>query len=81
MSSRCKTPHAVVAFDSTADAMAVQAAAANGDVPGRMIPVPSEISAGCGLAWSAPAEQREALEGVLQAKSLNWAAITLVDLY
>ena len=58
---RCKTPHVVVTFHSTADAMAVQAAAAGGVLPGRVIPVPSEISAGCGLAWSVPVEQREEL--------------------
>lgn len=81
MLSRCKTPHAVVTFDSTADAMAVQAASADGSVPGRMIPVPSEISAGCGLAWSTPANQQQELEQVLQTKNLSWSAIKIVDLY
>ena len=74
---RCKTPHVVVTFHSTADAMAVQAAAAGGVLPGRVIPVPSEISAGCGLAWSVPVEQREALE----RRGLAYEAITEVDLY
>lgn len=78
---RCKTPHAVVTFHSTADAMAVQAAAAGGGLPGRVIPVPSEISAGCGLAWSVPAEQREALEQVFAQRGLAFEAITEVDLY
>ncbi|MFR1638654.1 MAG: DUF3343 domain-containing protein [Eggerthellaceae bacterium] len=30
-------------------------------LPGRMIPIPSEVSAGCGLAWCVPAEERGAL--------------------
>lgn len=81
MASRIKTPHAVVTFDSTADAMAVQAAASDGSVPGRVIPVPSEISAGCGLAWAVPGEQRDELERALEAKGLAWAAIDVVDLY
>lgn len=80
MSQRVKTPHAVATFNSTADAMAVQAAAAGG-VPGRVIPVPSEISAGCGLAWSVPAAEREALETALRERGLAYAAITEVDLY
>lgn len=77
---RCKTPHAVVTFHSTADAMAVQAAAAGG-LPGRVIPVPSEISAGCGLAWSVPVEQREELEQALERRGLAYEAITEVELY
>ena len=81
MSERVKTPHAVVTFNSTADAMAVQAASADGKVPGRMIPVPSEISAGCGLAWCVPAEQRDQLEAALSAHQLAWAALNQVDLY
>ena len=78
---RCKTPHAVVTVHSTADAMAVQAAAAGGVLPGRVIPVPSEISAGCGLAWSVPVEQRETLEQTLKRRGLAFDAITEVDLY
>ena len=78
---RCKTPHAVVTFHSTVDAMAVQAAAAGDVLPGRVIPVPSEISAGCGLAWSVPVEQRETLEQALERRGLAFEAITEVDLY
>ena len=48
---RKKTPKAVVTFASTSDAMAVEAAARETGLPGRMIPIPSEVSAGCGLAW------------------------------
>ena len=71
----------MVTFHGTADAMAVQAAAAGGGLPGRVIPAPSEISAGCGLAWSVPAEQREALEQALAERGLAFEAITEVDLY
>ena len=35
------------------------------DVPGRLIPVPREISAGCGLAWCGPLTERERLAGVM----------------
>ena len=55
--------------------------AAGGVLPGRVIPVPSEISAGCGLAWSVPVEQRETLEQTLKRRGLAFDAITEVDLY
>ena len=29
--------------------------------PGRLIPVPREITAGCGMSWRAPVESREKL--------------------
>ena len=34
---------------------------------GRLIPLPKEISAGCGLAWSAPPADREHVEELLRA--------------
>ncbi len=78
---RVKKPHAVVTFASTADAMAVQAAADAGSVAGRMIPVPSEISAGCGLAWCAPDDDAEGASAALAAAGLAFAAVDIVNLY
>lgn len=49
----------VVTFHTTADAMAMEKICKRDQVPGRLIPVPRAISAGCGLAWSAPPENEE----------------------
>ena len=78
---RVKTPHAVAAFDTLSDAMAVEAAAKEHGIPGRMIPVPSEINAGCGMSWAAPMAQREELEDALQAHALAYEGIYEVNLY
>ena len=40
----------VVTFHTTAEAMAMEKACNEAEAPGRMIPVPRIISAGCGLA-------------------------------
>ena len=40
----------VVTFHTTADAMAMEKACKEKETEGRLIPVPREISAGCGLA-------------------------------
>ena len=53
---REKTLRAVAAFHTTTDALAVEAYCGAHGVPGRLIPLPAIISAGCGLCWSAPAE-------------------------
>ena len=62
---REKTLKPVVTFASTSDAMAMEAAAREHGLPGRIIPVPSEIDAGCGLAWCAePGQGNELKEGL-----------------
>lgn len=51
---RAKERRLIVAFYTTHDAMAFEDFCAARGVPGRLIPLPRVISAGCGLAWSAP---------------------------
>ena len=41
------------------------------DVPGRLIPVPREISAGCGLAWCVPLTERARLAGVMAERGIE----------
>lgn len=49
----------VVTFHTTADAMAMEKACKEHQVPGRIIPVPRAISAGCGLSWCADLSDRD----------------------
>ncbi|HIT70113.1 MAG TPA: DUF3343 domain-containing protein [Candidatus Aphodomonas merdavium] len=51
----------LVTFETTTAAMAFEALCAAKGVPGRLIPLPEQISAGCGLAFSAPPEAMDAL--------------------
>ncbi|MBR6221344.1 MAG: DUF3343 domain-containing protein [Clostridia bacterium] len=44
----------IVAFRTTHDAMTFEDYCHQRGAEGRLIPLPREISAGCGLAWSAP---------------------------
>ncbi|MEG0368785.1 MAG: DUF3343 domain-containing protein, partial [Hungatella sp.] len=53
---RIKEERLVITFHTTTEAMAAEQAFRLAGIPGRLIPVPRQISAGCGLAWSAPAE-------------------------
>ena len=52
----------IVTFHTTTAAMAMEKLCTEGQVPGRLIPVPRDITAGCGMAWCAPVEAREAVE-------------------
>lgn len=56
----------VVTFHTTADAMAMEKACKEHNVPGRIIPVPRAISAGCGLAWCAELEERKQISDIMK---------------
>ena len=61
----------VVTFHTTADAMAMEKACKEHGVPGRIIPVPRVISAGCGLAWCAELDEREQISDVMKQVGLQ----------
>lgn len=48
---RVKRSYIVLSFRTTLEAMEWEKQCQAGQVPGRLIPLPREISAGCGLAW------------------------------
>lgn len=59
---REKTQKLIVTFHTTTAAMAMERYCMANGVPGRLIPVPREITAGCGMAWCAPVSDRAAVE-------------------
>ena len=44
----------VVTFKSTFDAIEAERLCKEHEVPGRIIPLPTQVSADCGLAWRMP---------------------------
>lgn len=69
---REKRPALVITFATTTAAMAAERFSLAQGLPGRLIPVPREITAGCGLAWKAPPEEKERLLLVWEAGGLRW---------
>lgn len=65
----------VVTFDATAAAMAAEKYCLERGVPGRLIPVPREITAGCGLAWKAEVDQEEAVTAALEAADIAYGGV------
>ena len=63
----------ILTFPTTTAAMAMEDSCMKEGMPGRLIPVPREITAGCGMAWSAPAEARPALEAFVQSRNITTA--------
>lgn len=56
-----KIQRCLLTFYSTSGAIAVEKFCRENGCPGRLIPVPREISASCGMAWAVPAEEKERL--------------------
>lgn len=65
----------VVTFDATAAAMAAEKYCLERGVPGRLIPVPREITAGCGLAWKAEVDQEEAVTAALEEAGIGYSGV------
>ena len=67
---RLKQPRLIITFHTTTAAMGMESACGRAALPGRLIPVPREITAGCGMAWSAPPEARAQLEAFVQQEKI-----------
>lgn len=68
---RERTEKCVVTFRTTAGAIAMERACKAVGVPGRLIPVPRSITAGCGMCWAAPPAAREAVEELVMKQRLD----------
>ena len=67
---RQKEERCIVTFRTTAAAMEMERICKESGVPGRLIPVPRAITAGCGMCWSAPPSAREAVEELVMDRHL-----------
>lgn len=65
----------VVTFHTTADAMAMEKACKQHQSEGKLIPVPRQLSAGCGISWSAALTERDNLMKILQDSKIEYEEI------
>ncbi len=67
---RQKQEKLIVTFASTAAALQTESCCRKQQLVGRLIPVPREIAAGCGLAWCTLPEHQEALCQLARAQKI-----------
>lgn len=65
----------IVTFQTTTSAMAMEQLCMEKKVPGRLIPVPREITAGCGMAWCAPVEDRGVIEEIVKQAGIETSGL------
>ena len=78
---RKKTKQLVITFSTTTAAMAMEKRAQEMGIFGRLIPLPSEISAWCGLSWKTKPEEKEKILVFLEEEKLKWEAMYELELY
>ena len=76
---RAKKPTLVITFATTTQAMAMEKFCTQQNLPGRLIPVPREITAGCGLSWKARPEEQELLLEALSEAGLKWEQCYILE--
>ena len=69
---REKTRKLVITFHTTAAAMAMETLCRQQGLPGRLIPVPRELTADCGMAWCAPPDAAPALRALADSRNLEY---------
>ena len=78
---REKRPALVITFPTTAAVMGCESLCIERGLPGRTIPVPGEVAAGCGLAWKEVAGEEARLRGELAAAGGPTEGFTVIDMW
>ena len=67
---REKKDQLLITFPTTAASIALESYCRENGIPGRLIPVPGEIAAGCGMAWKTEPAQEEQMRRVFAETGL-----------
>ena len=74
-----KKPTLIITFATTTQAMAMEKFCTRQNLPGRLIPVPREITAGCGLSWKDRPEEKDLLISALTEAGMKWAECHILE--
>ena len=72
---REKKLQCIFSFKNTVDALEMEKIGEKRKLSGRLIPLPSIISAGCGLAWTTEPENKERMLSVLKEEGLEPSSV------
>ena len=70
----------VITFHTTAAAIAMEKLCRAKGLPGRLIPVPRQITSDCGLGWRTPPETRPQVEALFTSLDLEVEGYHLCEL-
>ena len=65
----------ILTFSTTTQAMVMEACAMEQGLPGRLIPVPTAIHAGCGMCWKAPIAEKSRILASAEENGIPYEGI------
>ena len=77
---RAKKEQLVITFSSTPEAIKMEKYCQEHQLPGRLIPTPSQITAGCGLAWKTDPQTRDKWVEELNQAKIAWEKMQIIEL-
>lgn len=77
---RVKKDQLIITFSTTSDAMHMEKFCQKEQIAGRLIPLPTEISAGCGLAWKTDPDQEKEITGKLDHGGIRWEMMQVIKI-
>lgn len=66
-----KTLKVIITFSSTSESLKMEKICRKNGIKGRLIPVPREISAGCGMAWSSEIDLKDELLKIIDNNNIK----------
>lgn len=69
----------IVTFHTIADAMHMEQSAKKAGIPGRLIPVPRELSSGCGISWASPPEEEEKILQLIEQEGIETEQVVFLE--
>ncbi|MGI6070382.1 MAG: DUF3343 domain-containing protein [Blautia sp.] len=75
---RPKKEQLIITFATTSEAMRMEKYCTAHSIQGRLIPLPAEISAGCGLAWKTDPAEQAALIRTLTEDKICWQSMNVL---
>ncbi len=70
----------VLTFYTTADAIATERLCKEKQIPGRLIPVPRELTSDCGIAWSMAPQDEKLLDAAMKKTPIEIAGRSKLEL-
>ena len=74
-----KKPTLFFSFSTTVAAMEAERICRENSIPGRLVPIPREITAGCGLAWMSVPAQEETIKAFFADQKLDYEGSYILD--
>lgn len=73
-----KERHLYITFFTSAEAMATEQLCLENNISGKLVPVPRQLSANCGISWQARVEDEEKLKKILKENDIQWEVIQAI---